>query len=288
MLLSEYARESDTTALVVARRALDLMIDSMAAARDDPPRLVRAALLRGLAKAWIVTAEERYRDAGRALARTLARELRDPGGGSGAVFADQEAYIIEAVLLAAGTFGDATAERRARAALDALLQRTYARGWGVRHAVAGSVQRLLQDQVQVAGACIAAYQGGSDPRYLEIARDIAAVLESNYSDPLGGYYDVAAAPASAPEPHASPAPAPLPVPAALGDRTKQVLDDMLPGANAWAARVLLRLAEATGDAAYRRRAEAALEAVAGAVTGTGIRAATFLGTAREVLASRTP
>ncbi|HEV8265347.1 MAG TPA: DUF255 domain-containing protein [Gemmatimonadales bacterium] len=277
LLLSEYAR-GDTAALAVARRALDLMIDSAAVAtgppagaREDPPRLVRAALLRGLAKGWVVTGEPRYRDAGRSLARSLAREVADPG--DRVLFADQEAYVIEAVVLAAATLGDAVAEGRGRVALDGLLQRMYARGWGVRHAVAGATQGLLQDQVQVAGACIAAYQVGGDARYLEVARDLAAVLERNYADPLGGYYDAATVDPAAP---------------AFADRTKQVFDDILPGANAWTARVLLRLSEATGDAAYRRRAEAALEAFIGAVDGAGVRASTFLGAAREVLASRAP
>jgi uncharacterized protein YyaL (SSP411 family) len=275
LLVSEFAREGDSTSLAVARRALDLLIDSAAAGREDPSRLVRAALLRGLAKAWVVTGDARYRDAGRVLARSLATDLTDPGDRP--LFADQEAYVIEAVVLSAATFGDAAAGRRARAALDWLLQRMYAKGWGVRHALAGSVQGLLQDQVQVAGACVAAYQvggGGADPaRYLEVARDIAATLEASYADPLGGYYDAAAADAAAP---------------ALGDRTQQVFDDILPGANAWAARVLLRLAEVTGNVAYRRRAESALEAFAGGVTGAGVRAATFLGAAREVLANRAP
>jgi uncharacterized protein YyaL (SSP411 family) len=284
LLISEFARTGDSASLVVARRALDLLIDSAAAASgppegapEDPPRLVRAALLRGLAKGWIVTGEARYRDAGRALAKSLARELAGPGDRP--VFADQEGYVIEAVILSAATLGDAPAERRARGALDALLQRMYARGWGVRHAVAGSAQvggvggegGLLQDQVQVAGACVAAYQVGGDARYLVVARDLATVLEASYADPLGGYFDAASADPAAP---------------ALADRTKQVFDDILPGANAWTARVLLRLAEATGDAVYRRRAEAALEAFAGGVDGAGVRAATFLGVAREVLASR--
>jgi uncharacterized protein YyaL (SSP411 family) len=280
LLISEFARWGDSLSLVVARRALDLLIDSGTVAGgpppgapEDPPRLVRAALLRGLAKAWVVTGEARYRDAGRALAKSLAKDLADPG--DRAVFADQEAYIIEAVILSAATLGDAAAQRRARGALDALLQRMYARGWGVRHAIAGSAQvgggGLLQDQVQVAGACVAAYQVGGDTRYLAIARDLASLLETSYADPLGGYYDAAAVDPTAP---------------ALADRTKHVFDDILPGANAWTARVLLRLAEATGDAAYRRRAEAVLEVFAAGVDGAGVRASTFLGAAREVLASR--
>jgi uncharacterized protein YyaL (SSP411 family) len=273
LLLAEYGLGDSS-----ARRALDLFIDSAAAAtgppagaREDPPRLVRAAVLRALAKGWVVTGDVRYREAGRALARSLARELTDPG--DRALFADQEAYTIEAVLRASAALGDAVAERRGLAALDALLQRMYARGWGVRHGLVGASQGLLQDQVQVAGACVAAYQMGAEQRYLDVARDLVSVIERSYADPLGGYYDAATVDPAAP---------------AFADRTKQVFDDILPGANAWTARVFLRLAEATGDTAYRRRAEAALEAFAGGVDGAGIRASTYLGAAREVLASRAP
>ncbi|HXM38633.1 MAG TPA: DUF255 domain-containing protein [Gemmatimonadales bacterium] len=277
LLLTEYARESDTVSLAVARRALDLMLDSAESGGEDPPRLVRAALLGGLAQAWVVSGDARYRDAGRALSRAVARELGNAG--DRAFFADQEAFVIEAVVLSAATFGETAAKQRGRTALDALLLRMYARGWGVRHSAAGSAQGLLQDQVRVAAACLGAYQVTGEQRYLAVARDLAAVLENGYADPVGGYYDAAVPPAPAAGPDAA-APA-------LVDRTKHVFDDMLPGANASAAHVLLRLADVTGDQSYRRRAEAALEAFAGAVSGAGVRASTFLGAAREVLANRT-
>ena len=72
----------------------------------------------------------------------------------------------------------------------------------------------------------------------------------------------------------------------LGDRAKPVLDDLLPGANAWAARVMLQLAEATRDVRYRRRAEATLEAFAGVLGGEGVRASSYLLVAQHVLAAR--
>lgn len=278
LLLTEYARDDDTLSLRVAQRALDLMLDSLATARagEDPPRLVRAALLGVLAKAWVVTGDARYHDAGRGLARGLARELR--ASGDRAMFADQEAYVIQSLILSSATFGETSAETRARGALDALLQRMYAKGWGVRHSGAAGTQGLLQDQVQVAAACIAAHQVTQDAHYLDVARELAGILDSAYADPLGGYYDAAlpAAPQAAPDPVAP----------ALADRTKQVLDDMLPGANAAAAQMLLRLAEATGELSYRRRAEATLEAFAGTIGATGLRSSTFLDAAREALAIR--
>jgi len=276
LLLTEYARDRDTLGLTVARGALDLMLDTTAiAVAEDPPRLVRAALVGALAKAWVVTGESRYREAGRALVRDLAHELHDLAAltGEAAVFADQEAYIVENLILAAATLGEPSVEKRARAALDVLLQRTYARGWGVRHAIAGgsagtTPQGLLQDQVQVAAACLAAHQVTNEPRYLAVAIDLAAIVDRSYADSLGGYFDTA-------EP-----------PPGLGDRTKHIFDDMLPGPNAGAARLLARLADVTGTASYRRRAQATLEAFAGTVAGgAGLRATTFLAAARETLAT---
>ena len=277
LLLTEAAREHDTTILATALHALDLMLDTTAAnAGEDPPRLVRAALAASLAKAWAVTGEQRYREAGRGLVRRLAGELSPEGS----VFADQEAYVIENVMVAAATVGEPAVESRVRKGLDVLLQRTYAPGWGVRHAATGmpaagvtTPQGLLQDQVQVAAASLAAHHLSNDPRYLAVALDLAAIVERSYADPLGAYFDVAAPPSEPPP--ASQAP--------LGDRTKHVFDDVLPGANAATALFLVQLAVVTSDPAYRRRAQATLETFAGAMDGSGIRAATFLLAARETL-----
>lgn len=292
LLLTEYARFRDTNALAVARRALDLMLDSAnVAAGEDPPRVVRAALIGGLAKGWIVTGEQRYREAGRVFVRALARQLPDVASLSGAgdaVFADQQSYVIENLMLAAATLGEPEVEARARAALDVLLQRAYARGWGVRHAVGRSSATagappgggLLQDQVQVASACLAAHQLSGERRYLDIALDLATILERRYADTLGGYYDIAE-----PLPSSTPAPSASSL-LVLGERTKHVFDDVLPGANATAARLLAHLSDVTADPSYRRRAQATLEAFAGTVPNGGLRATTFLAAARETLGAR--
>jgi len=139
----------------------------------------------------------------------------------------------------------------------------------------------------VASACLAAHQLSNAPRYLDVALDLAAIVERGYADPLGGYYDVAAPPAPAspaPRAHAVRPTGQLPVSqAALGDRTKHVFDDVLPGANAATALLLAQLAQVTGDPSYRRRAQATLEAFAGSMDGAGVRGATFLAAARQTL-----
>jgi len=274
LLFAEYGRTGDTLALVTARAALERLSDSglvlaPGGPSDDSPAVVRAGLLRDLSAGSALTGDARYRDAAATLTHTLVRDfaLSDPQSR----FADRDAYVLGAVLDAAAAVLDTAAERGALAQLDTLLTRVYVRGRGVRHAPRGSVHGLLQDQVQVAGAALAAYEATGERHYLDVARDLAAVLERDFADPLGGYWDEAATDPAAP---------------ALADRTKQVLDDLLPGANAWAARILLQLSEDTGDARYRRRAEATLEAFAAATHGQGARAATYLDAARGVLGPR--
>ena len=175
---------------------------------------------------------------------------------------------------------------RATPALDVLLQRTYVRGWGVRHVIArrASTMGLLPDQVQVAAACLAAQDLTGEPRYVDIVTDLAAVMDRAYADSLGGYYDVTdAAPNSGPMPEEG---------TGDGRRTKHVFDDVLPGPNAQAALVLAELAMVTRDpaagASYRRRARKTLEAFAGAMLNPvePIGTATFLAAAQKTLQRR--
>ena len=63
----------------------------------------------------------------------------------------------------------------------------------------------------------------------------------------------------------------------------QLVERLSTSRNASAAQVLLELAEATGDARYRQRAEATLEALAGAVSREGTRAASYLAAAEQAL-----
>jgi len=272
LLLTEYARTGDSTAFAVAHAALVTLLDSgtvAAGSLDEPPEIVRASLARVLAVAWVFTADPRFRDAARDQLTGLLRTLTYHDGR--ALFADRDGYAIATAIVAADGLRDSLAQGRAIAALDTLLRRVYAPRTGVRHSGTGALTGLLQDQVQVADACVAAYAATGRRHYLDVAKDLAAVLEREFADAAGGgYFDVAARDAPAPP---------------FDDRVKPVLDDLLPGANAWAAHMLLGLATATGDADYRRRAEATLEAFAGAVQGEGLRAASFLLVAQDALAA---
>lgn len=281
LLLATYGRITDSSYLRSAQAVLDFIADSGAggaggaggeSARDDPPEIQRAAWLRDLTAAWTVTADARYRDASLAVARRLASEVTSTVDRT--VFADRDAYVIGAVLDAAVAVGDSVTLARARATLDTLLRRVYGRGRPVRHIASGGSpgRALLDDQVQVAWACLAARDATGAPRYLEIAQDLVGVLERDFADSTAaGYFEAAAMDQAAP---------------ALIERAKPVLDDLLPAGNATAGRVLLRLANATGDVRYRRRAEALVEALAATVTGEGLRASSYLAVAQDLLRSR--
>jgi uncharacterized protein YyaL (SSP411 family) len=277
LLLTVFGRTRDSTYLKPALAVLDYMIDSGDAAvavgaRDDPPDLVRAGLLRDLAAAWSAASDPRYRVAAGILIQRLASDVGRTSDRT--VYADRDAYVIGSVLDAGATLEDGAAIERGQAALDSLLRRVYASRRAVRHiAGPGSPARaLLQDQVQVVWACLAAHRATGEPRYLAVAQDLAAVLQRDFADSgAAGYFDAAATDAAAP---------------ALAERSKPVLDDLMPGANAFAARALLRLARVTGDAQYRRRAEATLATFAGAVTGEGLQASTYLAAVQDYLRDR--
>ena len=276
LLMNVYVRTGDTSYLTPARAVLDYMADSgeaglAARAHDDPPELVRAGLLRDFVAAWAATGEARYRDEARDLARRLAGHVGRTADRT--VFADRDAYVIGAVLDAAAALSDSGTLVRTRATLDSLLRRVYARGRAVRHVAGGGApdRALLGDQVQVAWACLAARDASGDLRYRDVAEDLVHVLERDFADSgAAGYFDAVAVDRAAP----------------VAERAKPVLDDLLPGGNGWAGRVLLRLAVVTGDAQYRRRAEATFEGLAGAVVGEGVRASSYLSAVQELLSYR--
>jgi uncharacterized protein YyaL (SSP411 family) len=271
LLLADFNRSGDSLSLQVARATLDALLDSgtvTAATTDEPPEIARASLARAFSLAWVFSAAPQYRQAGEDQLQAVLHTLTY--GDDRALFADRDGYAIASAIATADRLRDSVAQRRALAALDTLLGRVYASRNGIRHTASGSLGGLLQDQVQVADACVAAYTATGRRHYLDVARNLAAVLDRDFAAQAGGYFDVAARDAPA---------------APFDDRVKPVLDDLLPGANAWAAHMLLGLAAASGESDYRRRAEATLEAFAGAVQGESLRAASFLLVARDALAA---
>ena len=150
--------------------------------------------------------------------------------------------------------------------VEALFKRAYRKGEGMSHTeAAGRPQGAHQvgqlgDQVWSLWAAVRAYQHGLGARWLEIARDLAEHLESDYGDPeLGGYFD-----------HARPKGQEIEL-GRLGERIKPLAE------NSVAAMALIELDTALGDpsAPYRDRARRALESVAALPRQYGLMAAVF-------------
>ncbi len=268
LLFAWFGQTGDSGYLRLALRLIDPHA-ALTSFTADAPAVLRAAQLRALVRGWVVTGDSGMLVTGRALLRQAEADL--PVQTDPAVFTDATAYVIGSVLLAGPPLGDSVAPGQAQASLDSLLRRVYARDIGARHQPVGSVRGLLDDQIQLAGACVAAYRFTAADRYLDVARDLVALIERDYAAPLGGYFDTA-----------------LPDPAVPAVLTKRVLDNGLPGANAWVAAVLLDLAEVTGDDSYRRRADATLEAFAAVAADGGLWAAGYFDAARAAVAMRRP
>ncbi len=266
LLFAWFAEQGDSADLRLAQRILMPLVATGAGA-SEPAVLQRAVFVRALVRGWAATGEPRFRAAARrelaALGEELALSTRRPQ------FTDVIAFGVGAALVAGPAIGDSATPALARAVLDTLLRRVYASGLGARHATVESVRGLLEDQVHLAGACLAAFDVTGDAAYVGIARELVALVERDYADPLGGFFDTA-----------------VPDPAVPTHLSKRVLDNGLPGPNAWAARVLLDLAAATGDDSYRRRADATLEAFAGVAVEGGLLAAGYFDVARAAVARR--
>jgi hypothetical protein len=111
------------------------------------------------------------------------------------------------------------------------------------------IRAFLDDHALLADAMLELWEATFDPRWLDEARSLAGEMNRLFADDeRGGWYRTAH---DAEE---------------LITRTCSPLDGALPGGNAVATRVMLRLAALTGDAAYRERADAALRRFADVMT----------------------
>jgi hypothetical protein len=158
-----------------------------------------------------------------------------------AAFADAAA-ALEATdpTRAAGYLG--AADRAAGTIVDGLLQPdgSLGRSWKDGRAVGRGV---LEDYTHLADAFLSLYETSFDEESFEKARRMMDRVLAHFADPAGGFFDTA-------DDHER-----------LVTRPKDVQDNAVPSGNAMAARVLLRLAAWTGEAAYRDAAERAMRVV---------------------------
>ena len=136
------------------------------------------------------------------------------------------------------------AERLAEAALrllrgrDGRLARSFRSG---RTAGSGG----LEDYACLADGLVVLYETTFDERWLAAARELIGVVERQFTDSAGGWFDTAADAEQ------------------LLIRPKDTQDGATPSGGATAAAVLLRLAELTGDGSLRTAAERAIRQVEG-------------------------
>ncbi len=143
---------------------------------------------------------------------------------------------------------------RARDLLDSLFARAYRKGAGMAHST--GVEGQLGDQVWSLWAAVRACQHGLGERWLDVARDLASVLDDRYADGnLGGYFDRAGGDELG----------------RLGERIKPLAE------NSIAAIALAELDTLVGDpgSPYRANARRALESVAALPSQYGLMAALF-------------
>jgi uncharacterized protein YyaL (SSP411 family) len=142
------------------------------------------------------------------------------------------------------------------------LHRVVAYGDGQRPAKA--VRGLLDDYAALGLACVDAWEATADLRYYRNAEEIAdAMIVRFYDGTGGGFFDTAQGAFAAEH---------LGV---LGARRKPLQDSPTPAGNSLAAMLLLRLAELSGRADWREKAEDTLETFAGVAEQFGLYAGAY-------------
>ncbi len=201
-------------------------------------------------------------ESGRAKLRE-ARARRQAPAVDTTVYTGWSALMASALLEAAAYLPRPDLEQHALATLERIFQEGGERdaAGGVDHALGGAHIRLLEDQVQVAGGALDALEATGDPRWRERAIALARYVWSAFAAEDGGLYDLPRNQAGE---------------GFLTQRLKPIQDAPVPSGNGMAAILAARLAEHTGDAAWRERLERLLGAFAGSLSDLSLYAATML------------
>jgi uncharacterized protein YyaL (SSP411 family) len=186
-------------------------------------------------------------------------------------FVDTSLYVawnamyVSAYLAAAAVLGGekgAACRAFALKTIDRMLGEAWSDPRGFAHRIGGArLDGSLDDQVFAGLALLDAYEATLDPKYFQAARRAADFALAEYFDSAGGgFYDRASG---------------APPMGGLELRRKPLQDSPTPGENSFAAILLDRLCGYTGDARYRKSAEATLEAFAAIAPQFGIHAASY-------------
>ena len=153
--------------------------------------------------------------------------------------------------------------------LDRILEEGWSGSAGLLHVIAypdGQTPRqripgVLDDYAFVADACLDAWEATGSMRYFRAGLDLGDAMVNRFYDATGGgFFDSELGD--------------KPI-GALSARRKPLQDSPTPAGNPAAAAVLVRLADLTGQADLRDRAEDTLESFAGVVEHFGLYAGTY-------------
>jgi len=177
--------------------------------------------------------------------------------------------MIAALAVAATAFDRADWLALAVKAFD-FISTALATGDRLAHAWRAGTARhvaILDDYANMSRAALLLYEATGAARYVDTARQWAAVVERHYRDKEGGYFFTADDAE------------------ALLVRTKQAYDQPNPSGNGTMAEVLARLFHLTGEDRYRRDCEAVLSAFAGEAQRNLFGLATLLNAAETLVKS---
>lgn len=195
----------------------------------------------------------------RALAK--ARAKRKTPFVDATIYANWNGMMASAYLDAWRAFGWEPCRDFAVRTLDRLWKELYDEKAGMYHQLAGGERRvagLLDDQVQMAGALLDAFEVTAEPRYLDRAKALADFALAHFWDrQRGGFFDIAV------KLHSSDGAAPL------EQRRRPVEDSPTASPNGVAAVVLTKLAHLTGNEEYRTRRDEVVRSFAGEAARMG-------------------
>ena len=170
------------------------------------------------------------------------------------------ALMVSAAAKVGSAFGDADTLSMARRAADRLLadwsstRRLVHSRFGERT----QPESFLEDYAFLEAALLDLFEAGDGPHRLDQAIALDAAVQKEFEDPTGGFFVTRAG---------------------LGDllvREKSVFDGVEPSGSSVAILNLLRLAEWTGEAGYRERADRALASLAPALAAAPLALADAL------------
>jgi len=167
------------------------------------------------------------------------------------VLAGWNGLAIGALAYAGAHLGDHRLVEAARGAAEFIMRELHL-GGRLRRAWrdgATTLPAYLDDYAFLADGLLDLHDATGDARWLDNARTLAREMIEHHAREAGGFYYAA-------EDHGTPL-------LRYGDP----FDEAMPSANAIAARVMTRLSEFTGEAAYRERAEATIRAFLPAIAG---------------------